>query len=79
MTHSNRGRITSAARAFADSRETSAEVAQAIFDLWSDDVEARRVWEDPTPAEEVAVMSDAWRLAAPDEDALFWGGRRTRP
>ena len=78
VNHANRGRITAAARAFADSRETNAEVAQAIFNHTSSDTEARRIWEDPTEAEESAIMADAWRLADPDVDALFWGGKRSR-
>jgi hypothetical protein len=79
MTHANRGRITAAARSFADSRETSDEVAQAIFNRTSDDAEVQRIWAEPTPDELAAVMIEAWRLADPEEDTLFWGGRHHRP
>jgi hypothetical protein len=79
MTHANRGRITAAARSFADSRETSDEVAQAIFNRTSDDAEVQRIWVEPTPSEEKAILAEAWRLADPDEEMLFWGGRHRRP
>ena len=55
------------------------EVAQAILNHTSDDAEAARIWEDPTPAEEAAVMAEAWRLADADEDTLYWGGKQSRP
>jgi hypothetical protein len=78
VNHANRGRITAVARAFADSRETSDEIAQAIFNHTSSDTEAQRIWAEPTAAEEAAVMADAWRLADPEENTLFWGGERRR-
>jgi hypothetical protein len=78
VNHANRGRITAVARAFADSRETSPEVAQAIFNHTSSDIEAQHIWETPTAAEEAAIMAEAWRLADPEESTLFWGGERRR-
>lgn len=59
-------------RDFADKRETSIEVAQAIFDIAAAGDE-HRMWESPTQAEIAAVEARAWELAADDEDALVWG------
>lgn len=57
---------------FADDRNTSIEVAQAIFDIAAAGDE-HRMWESPTQAEIAAVEARAWELAADDEDELFWG------
>lgn len=57
---------------FADDRNTSIEVAQAIFDIAAAGDE-HRMWESPTQAEIAAVEARAWELAADDEDKLFWG------
>lgn len=70
-------KITAAAREFGSSRETSPEVAQAILDMAADG-DDERMWAQPTPAEEVAILAAAWALAAPDETELYWGGTRRR-
>ncbi|MCP1202224.1 YccJ family protein [Acetobacter oryzoeni] len=58
-------------RSFADSRETSYEIAQAIFDLFPGNEE--NVWEEPSDAQRTAIVSAAWEMADADEDSLIWG------
>lgn len=58
-------------RSFADSRETSYEIAQAIFDLFPGNEES--VWAEPTDVQRDAVVSAAWEMADADEDRLVWG------
>ena len=58
-------------RAFADSRETSYEIAQAIFDLFPGQEE--NVWAEPTDEQRRAVISAAWGMTDAEEDALIWG------
>jgi hypothetical protein len=58
-------------RQFASTRETSDEVALAIFELAAEGDEAR-MWTDPTSAELKAVVQRSFELA-PDEDELHWG------
>ena len=59
-------------REWAQARETSDEVARAIFELTTGQ-DAQRLWESPSVEEEKRVMRRAWEIAAPDEGALFWG------
>lgn len=57
---------------WAQSRELSFEIAQAIQDLCSNDQnEMDRVWNDPTVNEINSVMEVAWNLT--EEDTLHWG------
>lgn len=63
-------------RSFADSRETSYEIAQALFDLFPEN--AARIWEEPTDTQRAAVVSAAWKLADSDEDCLTWGCEKFR-
>lgn len=58
-------------RSFADSRETSYEIAQAIFDLFPG--QEKSIWEEPTDEQRNAVVSAAWGMADADEDSLVWG------
>lgn len=58
-------------RAFADSRETSYEIAQAIFDLFPGQEE--NVWAEPTDVQRDDVVSMAWKMADADTDSLIWG------
>ena len=62
--------VPSNIRAFASTRETSNEIALAIFEIAEEGEEAR-MWESPTEAEAAAVMAKAWALT--DEDELHWG------
>lgn len=70
MTYSNE------VKAFADSRETSYEIAQALFDLFPEN--AATVWAEPTDTQRAAVVSAAWKLADSDEDCLIWGCEKFR-
>ena len=56
---------------WADSRETSTEIAIQIIAIARDNIHAGEIWDDPTSREEYVVMSRAW--ANTDEDELFWG------
>lgn len=58
-------------RSFADSRETSYEIAQAIFDLFPGN--EKKIWEEPTDEQRESVVSAAWEMADADEDSLIWG------
>ena len=64
--------ISSFIREWAVERETSDEVAQAIFEI-SEGVLAQQVWESPTPEQATRIIKRAWEIASPDEGALFWG------
>lgn len=54
---------------FADTRETSIEIALAIFELAADGDE-QRMWEAPSDEETNQVMARAWELADPDDTDL---------
>lgn len=64
-------------KAFASTRETSDEIALAIFEIAEDGDEAR-MWESPTEAEVAAIMSRAWVLADEGTDTLHWGNETHR-
>lgn len=59
-------------RQFASTRETSVEVALAIYEI-ADEGDEARMWADPTPSEFSAVTARAWELADADETTLNWG------
>lgn len=59
--------------AWASSRETSTEVAEAIFALASDETEAQRIWEDPTNTEVVNVASIVTTNYTLDVADYHWG------
>jgi len=59
-------------RAFASTRETSDEIALAIFELASEGDEPR-MWQDPTEAEIRAVAIRAWELCRDTKNTLYWG------
>lgn len=63
-------------KTFADSRETSYEIAQAIFDLFPGN--EAQIWEEPTDTQRAAVVSAAWKLADSDDDCLLWGCEKFR-
>lgn len=58
-------------RAFAASRETSYEIAQAIFDLFPG--KESTTWDSPTAKQRKAVISAAWKMAEIAKETLFWG------
>ena len=64
--------VPSNIKTFAATRETSDVIALAIFEIAQEGDEPR-VWESPTEAETLAVMSRAWELADADTDTLHWG------
>jgi hypothetical protein len=55
---------------FASCRETSDEIALAIFELAADGDEDR-MWQSPSEDEISAVVARAWELA--EGDTLTWG------
>lgn len=59
-------------REWAQVRETSDEIARAIFELTTG-ADAQRLWENPTPEEASHVVRRAWEIADPEEGALYWG------
>ena len=59
-------------KTFASTRETSIEVALAIFEIAKEGDEAR-MWTEPSADERAAVEARAWEIADADEDTLHWG------
>lgn len=57
------------AAAFADARETSVEIAQAILEHAAAD----RIWSSPTASEMDEITARAWELADNDVQVLHWG------
>jgi hypothetical protein len=57
---------------FASCRETSKEIALAIFEIAAEGDE-NRLWQDPTEGEMVRVIARAWEIADAEENTLFWG------
>ena len=62
-------------RTFAITRETSREIALAIFELAAEGDEAR-MWAEPSPEEHARVIARAWKLAEPETSVLHWGNER---
>ena len=62
---------------FASSRETSNEIALAIFEIAAEGEEGP-VWANPTDAEIAAIEARASALAPADTDVLNWGNARIR-
>jgi len=58
---------------WADSHETSDEVAEAILWIAIDIIDAQRIWEDPTEQEFLAVWERATKNGRIDDDILWWG------
>lgn len=63
---------------WADCRETSGEIAMAIFEIADGDDDADRIWESPSDTESAQVIARAWALADDDREKLFWGDRTVR-
>lgn len=57
---------------FASTRETSPEIALAIFRIAPEGHESR-LWSDPSPDEFKRVTSLAWAMAPHDTESLQWG------
>lgn len=57
---------------FASTRETSDEIALAIFEIAEEGDEAR-IWESPTLHEMNEVINKAWEYADVSETILYWG------
>lgn len=59
---------------WAQSHETSPEVAMAINEEAGNDFdEMERIWQDPTADEFARVSDRAFQLAPEDDEKLFWG------
>jgi hypothetical protein len=69
--------VPSNIKAFANTRETSDEIALAIFEIANENDEGR-MWCDPTEAEREQVIARAWKLADTEETQLNWGNERIR-
>jgi hypothetical protein len=69
--------VPSNIKAFASTRETSDEIALAIFKTAKEGDEAR-MWESPTEAEVQTVMTKAWQFADAETDTMHWGNETHR-
>lgn len=58
---------------WADARETSYEIARAIWEKADDEEEAQRLWADPTTSEARSIVARAWELDCDNQESLFWG------
>jgi hypothetical protein len=63
---------------WAASRETSNEIARAIFNYRKTERGRQRVWENPTEREIKMISSKAWKNADENETKLFWGSKTLR-
>jgi len=58
---------------------TSGEILKAIEEWAGDNIldetsEAYRIWESPTPSEDIEIELLAWGYANDEIDTLYWGG-----
>ena len=61
-------------RLWAYVRQTSIEIAQAIYKLADGDIDIMQaIWEKPTNEERDQILQMAWGTAAPSLTTLFWG------
>ena len=58
---------------WADCRNTSIEVAEAILFIASGEKDADRIWEDATDAEILAIWEYATNNGLHDDSDLYWG------
>lgn len=58
---------------WADCRNTSEEVAEAILFFASSEEDADRIWADPTDGEVLAVWEYATNNGLHDDSDLYWG------
>ena len=58
---------------FANTRETSNEIAQAILEVATDEGHAAEIREVPAPKEMEQVIARAWELADGETTSLYWG------
>ena len=55
-------------------RQTSIEIAQAIYELANGDLATmQRIYDAPTDQERDQVLQMAWGTAKPSLNTLFWG------
>ena len=64
-------------REFASTRETSIEIALAIFEI-ADEGDEARMWTEPSDDQKAAVTARAWEIADAAEDVLHWGNETLR-
>ena len=64
--------MTYAIAEYARIRETSVEIALAIFEIAAEGDEDR-MWREPTDDEIRRVETRAWELTDASTDTLFWG------
>lgn len=57
---------------WADSRETSLAIVQAIRDMSDTEAEMQDLWEDPTGQQRTRIIETARRYA-PNHIGLYWG------
>ena len=67
-----------ALKRWADVRNTSEEVAQAIFHFADGDDDAQRIWDNPSEDEMAKVIHYAWACAGDSDDTLHWGSQTLR-
>lgn len=66
--------ISEEIKQWADSHETSDEIAAAIFRFANNDERREQLWQDPTPDDYNAIVSVASELGRKNEkDVLYWG------
>jgi len=58
---------------WADSRETSVEIAYAIMKVAPSKQDAKRIWENGSDIECESVVEIARKYVAEDEEELYWG------
>jgi len=58
---------------WAESRNTSIEVAEAIWNLTDDSSEKQQIWEDPTPEEIIAIWERVTMNGLLDGADFWWG------
>ena len=58
---------------WSGSRDTSPEIAMAIFDMARNKEEAQKIWEAPTSAQVKKVLQLAWKKTDAYDNQLFWG------
>ena len=61
------------AKDFANTRETSDEIAQAILEIATDEADAAEIWEEPSDEQKRIVVKRAFELAVDETASLYWG------
>jgi hypothetical protein len=63
---------------WAGSRETSVEVAEAIYSIAVDDTDASRIWDAPADYEITAIWERATKNGLIHDERFLWGGATLR-